>query len=94
MPTATSLDLDGVIAALNRHRQRATYGAVAALLDRTPRLLMHSRQRGPESSWVVAKGTGLPSGYADAELHPELTSNPTILATRQELAAWLADHDA
>ena len=89
MTTATTYDLDGIIAALNRHQQRATYSAVAALVDQSPRLLMHKHPRAPENSWVVSKSTGRPTGYADADVHPQLTANDTVLVTREALAAWL-----
>jgi hypothetical protein len=85
----TELHLDGVLAALNRHHQRATYSAVAALVGESPRMLMHGRPREQASSWIVSKATGVPSGYSDAEVHPELKANETILRTREELAAWL-----
>lgn len=87
----TSHDLDGVLAALNHHQQRATYSAVAALLGQTPRLLMHGRPRAQENSWIVSKTTGRPTGYADGDVHPQLTANETVLATREELASWLAE---
>ncbi len=82
-------DLDGVIAVLNHHHQRATYSAVAALLDHAPRTLMQGRPRTQESSWVVSKGSGKPTGYPDADIHPELTSNDRVLSSREELEAWL-----
>jgi hypothetical protein len=87
----TTHDLDGVLAALNHHQQRATYSAVAALLGQTPRLLMHGRPRAQENSWIVSKTTGRPTGYADGDVHPQLTANETVLTTREELASWLAD---
>jgi hypothetical protein len=86
-------DLDGVLAALNHHQQRATYSAVAALLDQAPRALMQGRPRAPESSWVVSKSTGRPTGYADDDLHPQLMTNTNVLMTREDLAAWLAGHE-
>jgi hypothetical protein len=89
MTTATTYDLDGIIAALNRHQQRATYSAVAALLGQTPRLLMHNQPRAQGNSWIVAKGNGRPTGYADADIHPQLTVNELVLTTREELATWL-----
>ena len=94
MPTQTTYDLDGVLAALNQHQQRATYGAVAAVVAQSPRLLMHKRPRAPENSWVVAKSTGTPTGYAPPELHPRLSENATVLSTREELEAWLTLRDA
>lgn len=93
MPTDTTYDLDGVIAALNHHRQRATYSAVAALLGQSPRLLMHGHPRAPENSWIVSKSTGRPTGYADADVHPSLTVNEGVLTTREQLAAWLASRE-
>ena len=83
-------DLDGILAALDHHQQRATYSAVAALLGRSPRLLMNGRTRERGSSWIVSKSTGKPTGYADTDLHPQLTATENILSTREELATWLA----
>jgi hypothetical protein len=88
----TTHDLDAILAALNAHQQRATYSAVAALLGQTPRLLMHGRPRAQDNSWIVSKATGRPTGYADSDVHPHLTANDTVLTTREELAAWLANH--
>jgi hypothetical protein len=86
-------DLDGILAALNHHQQRATYSAVAALLGHTPRLLMHGRPRAAENSWIVSKTTGRPTGYADTDVHPKLTANEAILTTREELTSWLASRE-
>lgn len=87
----TAYDLDGILAALNSHQQRATYSAVAALVGQTPRLLMHGKAREQSNSWIVSKTTGRPTGYADADVHPQLTTQETILTTREELATWLAN---
>lgn len=86
----TTHHLDSILSALDAHQQRATYSAVAALVGQTPRLLMHGRPREPRSSWIVSKHTGRPTGYADAEIHPQLAANETILTTREELETWLA----
>ena len=93
MPTATTHTLDDIIAALNEHQQRATYSAVAALVGESPRLLMHKRPRAQENSWIVSKATGRPTGYMDTDIHPQLTENETVLSTREELVAWLADRE-
>jgi hypothetical protein len=90
----TTYDLDGVLAALNHHQQRATYSAVAALLDQAPRALMQGRPRAQENSWVVSKSTGRPTGYADGDVHPALMANAHVLMTREGLAVWLAGHEA
>jgi hypothetical protein len=51
---------------------------------------MHGRPRAPENSWIVSKTTGRPTGYADGDVHPNLTANETVLTTREELASFLA----
>lgn len=85
----SQLDLDQVIAALNQHHQRATYSAVAGLLDQSPRLLMRSRPREQGNSWIVSKTTGKPTGYTDTDVHPQLMANESVLETRDDLATWL-----
>ncbi|MEP6730631.1 MAG: hypothetical protein ABJE10_08330 [bacterium] len=85
----STLHLDGVIEALDRHQQRATYSAVAALIGEAPRSLMRGKPRTQSNSWIVSKTTGVPTGYGDAEIHPQLKANDAVLATREELAAWL-----
>ena len=81
--------LDSIIEQLDRHHQRATYGAVAAVVDTSPRSLMVGRDREPRSSWVVSRQTGLPTGYREEETHPELTVRERILSTPEELRVWL-----
>ncbi|MEP6492033.1 MAG: hypothetical protein ABJF01_05115 [bacterium] len=83
-------DLDDIIFTVSQHHQRATYSAVAALLGQTPRLLMRGKPRAPDNSWIVSKTTGRPTGYSDADAHPQLNANETVLTTREELADWLA----
>lgn len=87
-----SLDLDAVLATLNQHRQRATYAAVAGLLDQAPRSLMRTRSREQANSWIVSKSTGKPTGYDETNVHPELMASATVIQTRDELALWLRDH--
>lgn len=81
--------LDNILSTLHQHRQRATYGAVAALVGQTPRLLMHGKPRARDNSWIVSKTSGRPTGYTDADVHPELTAKEKVLATREELSEWL-----
>jgi hypothetical protein len=52
---------------------------------------MRGRAREQSNSWIVSKTTGKPTGYVEADLHPQLTAQGTILSTRDELAAWLAN---
>lgn len=82
--------MDEILDALHRGRQRATYGAVAALLGKAPRTLMSGRERDPRHSWIVSRRTGEPTGYEPDQLHPELRANVHVIDGRQELEEWLA----
>ena len=81
--------LDSILDQLDRHHQRATYGAVAALVDTSPRSLMAGRDRDPQSSWIVSRQTGMPTGYEEDQMHEELTSKENILSTPESLRVWL-----
>jgi hypothetical protein len=86
-----SYTIDGIVDQLDRFHQRATYGAVAAVTNRSPRNLMDKRSRSQRDSWVVSRQTGMPTGYDPEQLHPEITSRETILSTREALESWLAN---
>lgn len=86
----TELTLDYVLDSLEHGRQRATYGAVAKLLGKTPRTLMRGRERGPRHSWVVNRSNGLPTGYDESLQHPELALKAHVIDSHEELEAWLA----
>lgn len=81
--------MDQILDALDRSHQRATYGAVAAVLDRAPRTLMQGRDRDQRHSWVVSRRNGEPTGYEPAQLHPALLERPLVLDNKEELARWL-----
>lgn len=83
--------LDSILDQLNQFHQRATYGAVAAVVNSSPRSLMVGRDRSPESSWVVSRQTGQPTGYADEQKHGALTERERILGSPEELRHWLKD---
>ena len=87
MPKAT---LDQILDELNAARQRATYGAVAAVVGRSPRALMSGRDRNQRHSWVVNLKSGLPTDYPTELVHPDLTSIETIIRTKDDLVTWLA----
>ena len=89
---SADLDLDRVLEVLDKHSQRATYGAVAEVVGRLPINVMRGRDRTPRHSWVVSKKTGKPSNYQSAELHPQLTTNEHVIHDADELRAWLAEH--
>lgn len=81
---------DTILDTLASHRQRATYSAVAAVVNTTPRTLMQGRPRDPHHSWIVSKQTGQPTGYPGDQVAPELTERPEILTSRDELLTWLS----
>lgn len=83
--------LDAILDALNHFHQRATYGAVAALVDRPPPYLMGGRPRDRRHSWVVNQDTRMPTGYSKEEIHPEIISRATVLSSAEELEHWLRD---
>jgi hypothetical protein len=81
--------MDRIIDALDRERQRATYGALAAVLGKAPRTLMSGRQRDQRHSWIVSRRSGRPSGYDAEQMHPDLLANEKIIETRGDLEHWL-----
>ena len=86
-----AITLDAIISELNRCHQRATYAAVAGLLATSPRSLMVGRERNPESSWIVRREGGQPTGYSTEQKHPALTEREHVIASPDELRAWLRD---
>ena len=90
--TSQDHDIGRIVEVLERHRQRATYGAVAGLLGLSPRSLMHGQDKKPRNSWVVSSATKRPSGYTEEQVHPQLQAHPNVLSTSAALAAWLKNH--
>lgn len=80
-----------IIARLARHRQRATYGALAGVVGGLPRSVMSGLPKTRENSWIVAAATGLPTGYTAGEMAPELSWRDEIIATPDALRAWLRE---
>jgi hypothetical protein len=89
--TTADYTVDSIVEQLDRYHQRATYGAVAALVNKSPRNLMGNRSRGPKDSWVVSHATGMPTGYEPDQLHEEIKSREKVISTREELESWLAN---
>jgi hypothetical protein len=89
-PQPTAYTLDEVLDRLDRHRQRATYGAVGEVVRRPPFYLMSGRPRDFRHSGVVRKESGLPTGYGPEHMHPDLRARDEILRSGEELAHWLA----
>jgi alkylated DNA nucleotide flippase Atl1 len=85
----SNITMDQILDALDQSHQRATYGAVAALLGIPPRTLMQGRERDQRHSWVVNRKNGEPTGYTPDQLHPALLERADVLSTKEDLAAWL-----
>lgn len=86
-PTIT---LDEIVDLLDRHQQRAAYGAVADLLGKPAKFLMSGLERAPRYSWVVNKKTLLPTGYSPEEQHPALQESSFVLLDATSLHDWIA----
>ena len=81
--------LDEIIDRLNADRQRATYGAVAGVLDRPAAFLMSGRPRDARHSWIVNAQTLLPTGFSEQDIHLELAERTHVLADAASLRGWL-----
>jgi hypothetical protein len=84
-----SWTLDAILDQLDFFHQRATYGAVAAVVDTSPRSLMTGREREPRSSWIVSRQTKQPTGYAPEQIHPAIEERDAVLSTPESLRVWL-----
>jgi len=94
------LSLDGIVHELDAHKQRATYGAVAALVGVLPRGLMAGQPKTPRYSWVVAATTGtdsrrgFPTGYSVNQIHADCyhqicEGDDHIIDSAEVLREWL-----
>lgn len=81
--------IDSILTELRRFKQRATYGAVAAVLRKSPRNLMEGRTREASDSWIVSSATGLPTGYTPEQTDPDIRSREAILKSPGDLESWL-----
>lgn len=83
--------LDSILDLLNEYHQRATYAAVAGVLNSTPRTLMKGRERNQRSSWVVRRETCQPTGYDEDQKHRALLEKDHVIGSPEELKIWLHD---
>lgn len=81
-----------VIALLDRHHQRATYGAVGSVVGLPARSVMFGRPKSAINSWVVSAKHGLPTGYAVTDQHPNLLQRDQVISSAALLTLWLAKH--
>jgi hypothetical protein len=85
----SAFTMDQILDALDASHQRATYSAVAALLDCPPRTLMQGCERDQRHSWVVSRRNGEPTGYTAEQTHPALLERSAVLDSKDELVRWL-----
>lgn len=85
------LTLESVLDVLERHHQRATFGAVAGVLGREPRSLFDGYARTPRTAWVVSKSTGLPTGTRKADYPAGLLDNDEVINSPEALRRWMED---
>lgn len=78
-----------ILTLLAKHHQRATYGALATLLGKTPRSLLAGCPRDYLHCWVVNQETGQPTAYPAGMIHPALEERAEILGSADALLAWL-----
>jgi hypothetical protein len=83
------MNVEVVVDRLHKHGQRASYAAVGGLVGLPARSVMTGRPKNPRNSWVVSKGTGLPSGYTRAETDARLAGSAAPITTPEELREWL-----
>ena len=81
-----------IIERLAKHRQRATYGALAGMVGRQAIGVMNGLPKDKKNSWIVAKKNGLPTGFNDEDIDPHLANSVNLIKSTDELAAWLNSH--
>lgn len=87
----SAYSLDAILDQLERSHQRATYGAVGALVDRPPFYSMGGRPRDHRHSWIVNQETGLPTGYQSDQMDPHIHERKEILSSPETLEDSLKD---
>ena len=88
---STMPGVDDILDLLDRHHQRATYGAVAKVVGKPATFLMQGRPRDHRHSWVVNQETGLPTGYDSDEMHPALIESAEVISSGEELQTWISE---
>lgn len=88
------MSLEDIVRKLNNHKQRATYGAIAGILNVPARSLMDGRPRTPIYSWVVAASDGRPTGYSEEQidvdcLHQIREQRHNVIKDSDTLRHWL-----
>jgi hypothetical protein len=82
-----------VIGQLAQHHQRATYGAVGGVVGLPAQSVMYRQPKSHQNSFVVSSRYHLPTSYLPQELHPNLQSRSMVIASADDLRAWLREHE-
>lgn len=85
-------NLDKIIRCLKKHRQRATYAAVAGLVGSNAQSVMRNREVSELNSWVVSKRRGKPTGYPSSHVDKHLEDKPHVISEREELERWMEEY--
>ena len=85
--------LSEILDFLNERKMRAHYGAVAGVLDVTPRSLgTMLGEQSQRASWIVAKDDNMPTDYEAENHHPELQRTSLVIqspdALNRGMQAW------
>jgi len=75
-----------IVRFLSDSKIRATYVAVAGVLGVVPRSM--GARLGPHNqtaSWIVSSKTGLPTGYTNADIHPDVLTSTQLIRTATDL---------
>ena len=86
------MTLESILDRLQRKNIRATYGAVAGVLGGSAQGVMTGRAVSQRNSWIVNAETGLPTGYQQGQMHPNLRRLPIVLKTGPKLQQFLDRH--
>ena len=79
-------DISKLVDYLNEVKTRCTNNAAAKALGITPMALKKQLgERRPETSWFVSSGTEEPTGFTDAEKHPELFRTKRVITSAEVL---------
>jgi hypothetical protein len=99
----SGLSLQGIVARLDAHKQRATCGAVAELVGKPSRGLMSGRARKASrirGSLLATNSQdsrrGWPTGYSKNQIHPDcyrqiLEGVDNIIDTGEALKQWISE---
>ena len=81
-----------LIEMLERHRQRATYGAVGGVVGLPAQSVMQGQIKNHRNSWVVSAKQYVPTGYDIAQCHPDLKRHDAVIHTPAALLVWMKAH--